>query len=64
MYFLATCDDPSMCLLILKKNVGRILANEDDVVKVLREGNMMKVNVVDMAGMTYGEQLKVNLSYD
>lgn len=64
MYFLATCDDPSMCLLVPKKNVGRILANEDDVVKVLREGNMMKVNVVDMAGMTYGEQLKVNLSYD
>jgi hypothetical protein len=41
------------------KNVGRILANEVEVVKALRTGNMMKVNVVDMAGMSYGEQLKM-----
>lgn len=25
----------------------------------MKSGNMMKVNVVDMAGMTYGEQLKM-----
>eukprot|EP01033_Poteriospumella_lacustris_P004587 gene4587-3281_t len=41
------------------KNTGRILENEQEVVNALKSGNMMKTNVVDMAGMTYGEQLKM-----
>lgn len=39
------------------KNVGRILANEQEVVSVLREGNLMNLEVVDTAKMSYGEQL-------
>lgn len=36
------------------------MANEKEVVAVLNEGNMMKLNVVDTAKMTYLEQLKVS----
>ena len=35
------------------------MANEAEVVAVLQEGNMMKLNVVDTAKMSYIEQLKV-----
>ena len=41
------------------KNVGRILANEEEVTNVLREGNMMNLNVVDFAKISYGEQLRI-----
>jgi len=40
-----------------QKNVGRILANEDEVVGLLKRGNMMTHSVVDMAKMPYQEQL-------
>jgi hypothetical protein len=40
--------------------VGRVLANENDVVNVLKKGNMMRLNVIDMAKMSYYEQLKVS----
>jgi len=36
-----------------------VLANEQDVIDIIQSGNMMKTNIVDMAKMTYGEQLKV-----
>jgi hypothetical protein len=49
-------------LFFLQKNVGRVLANEQDVIDVIRSGNMMKANIVDMAKMSYGEQLKVSCS--
>ena len=39
------------------KNVGRILANEDEVVQVLEASNMITYNVVDTAKMPYAEQL-------
>jgi len=40
------------------KNVGRILANENEVVNVLRsEGTMINVEVVDTSTMPYGQQL-------
>lgn len=39
------------------KNVGRILDNEDEIVHLLRQGNMINVNVVDTAKMTFREQL-------
>lgn len=29
------------------------------MIDVIRSGNMMKANIVDMAKMSYGEQLKV-----
>lgn len=45
-----------------QKNVGRVMANEKEVVAVLQEGNMMKLNVVDTAKMTYLEQLKVSIA--
>jgi protein O-GlcNAc transferase len=39
--------------------VGRILANEKEVIDGLKKGNMMKLNVIDMAKMSYSEQLKM-----
>lgn len=36
------------------------MANEQEVTAVLQEGNMMKLNVVDTAKMSYLEQLKVS----
>ena len=57
---------PSVLLSLRKrtpdKNVGRILANEDEIVNVLQQGNMMKLNVEDMATKSFGAQLKVNIS--
>jgi len=41
------------------KNVGRILDNEQEIIEVLRGGNMMDLNVVDTAKMSYAEQLKM-----
>lgn len=35
------------------------MANEEAVIKVLKKGNMMELNVVDTAKMSYFEQLKV-----
>lgn len=40
------------------KNVGRILANEKDVLGVLREGNMIRLKVVDSAALSFEEQLR------
>jgi hypothetical protein len=42
-----------------QKNVGRVLANEAEVVAVLKKGNLIDVNVVDTAKMSYYDQLKV-----
>ena len=39
--------------------MGRIMANEDDVVRVLREGNLMTLDVVDTAALPYEQQLQV-----
>lgn len=54
---------PQVTLILRKrtasKNVGRILANEEQVSAVLKEGNMMIYNVVDFGKMTYYEQLKL-----
>lgn len=41
------------------KNVGRVMANEADVVKVLKEINMAQLHVVDTGAMSYYEQLKL-----
>jgi hypothetical protein len=35
------------------------MGNENEVVAVLKKGNMMRLNVVDTATMSYYEQLKV-----
>jgi hypothetical protein len=35
------------------------MANEDEVVAALRRGNMVDLNVVDTAKMSYYDQLKV-----
>ena len=35
------------------------MANEEQVVAVLRKGNLINLNVVDTAKMSYYEQLKV-----
>jgi len=54
---------PTATLVLRKrtqsKNVGRVLANEDEVRAVLKEGNMMEHRVVDMSTMSYYEQLKL-----
>jgi hypothetical protein len=42
--------------------VGRVLSNEEEVVKVLKKGNLMNLNVVDFAKMSFFEQLKVFLN--
>lgn len=41
------------------KNVGRVLANEEEIVAVLREGNMMNFEVVDTAQLPYSKQLEI-----
>eukprot|EP01042_Synura_sphagnicola_P002825 gene2825-3441_t len=41
-----------------QKNVGRIMGNEAEVLRVLREGNMMNLKVLDTATLSFGEQLK------
>lgn len=42
-----------------EKNVGRVMANEQEVIQVLRSGNMIDVQVVDTAAMKFSEQLKL-----
>lgn len=39
------------------KNVGRVMSNEQEVVEVLKRGNMMDLKVVDTATMSLTEQL-------
>uniref|UniRef100_A0A7S4D838 EGF domain-specific O-linked N-acetylglucosamine transferase n=1 Tax=Heterosigma akashiwo TaxID=2829 RepID=A0A7S4D838_HETAK len=42
-----------------EKNVGRVCANEAELEKVLREGNMMDYQVVDLGTKSFREQLKI-----
>lgn len=42
--------------------MGRILANEEEVAKVLREGTMMDLHIVDFAKMPFIEQIQVILT--
>eukprot|EP01032_Pedospumella_encystans_P018298 gene18298-20835_t len=42
-----------------EKNVGRVMGNEDEVVSVLKKGNLLDLRVVDTAKMSYSEQLKL-----
>jgi len=42
-----------------QKNVGRVMGNEAEVVQVLKKGNLMDLQVVDTAKMSYYDQLKV-----
>lgn len=35
------------------------MANEKEVVEVLKRGNMMRLNVIDLAKMSFTEQLTV-----
>jgi hypothetical protein len=39
------------------------MGNENEVVAVLKKGNMMRLNVVDTATMSYYEQLKVKCCF-
>jgi hypothetical protein len=42
-----------------------VLANEKEIVDVLKTGNMMNLNVVDFAKMSFGEQMKLmRYAYD
>ena len=41
------------------KNVGRIMANEKEVIEKLEKGNMMKLSVIDQAKMSFSEQLRM-----
>jgi hypothetical protein len=40
-------------------HVCRVMVNEEEVVKVLKEGNMISTQVVDLGSMSFREQLKV-----
>jgi hypothetical protein len=40
-----------------EKNVGRVLANEQEVVNMLRQGNLVNINVIDSSKMSFKEQL-------
>uniref|UniRef100_A0A7S0SZ26 EGF domain-specific O-linked N-acetylglucosamine transferase n=1 Tax=Chromulina nebulosa TaxID=96789 RepID=A0A7S0SZ26_9STRA len=42
-----------------KKNVGRILQNEDEIVSVLNQGNLIKVQVIDGGKMSFTDQIKL-----
>lgn len=44
---------------LTQKNVGRVMGNEAEVVQVLKKGNLMDLQVVDTAKMSYYDQLKV-----
>eukprot|EP00981_Chlorochromonas_danica_P003901 scaffold742_cov186-Ochromonas_danica.AAC.6 len=49
-----------------RKNVGRVMANEEEVVQVLKTGTMMKLNIVDLATLSYAEEavlVEVHPSY-
>lgn len=35
------------------------MANEEEIVNILKKGNMMKLNVIDMAKMSYADQLRM-----
>ena len=54
---------PSISLILRhrtkEKNVGRVLANEDEVRSLLQKGNMVDVNVVDFSQMSFADQLKL-----
>jgi len=41
------------------KNVGRVLANEEAVIGVLKQGNMMTLEIADTAKMPYAQQLQL-----
>ena len=41
------------------KNVGRVMANPEEVENVLREGSMMKYTVVDTAKLPFAKQLEL-----
>ena len=56
---------PSVPSLILiprrrtkEKNVGRVLANEEEIVSIMKECVLCDVNVVDLGGMTLRDQIK------
>ena len=41
------------------KNVGRVMANEQAVEDVIKEGNMISYSMLDFGGMSFYEQLKI-----
>lgn len=43
----------------VQKNVGRIMANEEEVVRAVRAVNVANVQVVDTAKMSFSEQLSL-----
>jgi hypothetical protein len=55
---------PEVTLVLRKRtadrNTGRILENESEVVALLKRGNVMNLNVVDLSEMSFREQLKVS----
>jgi hypothetical protein len=63
LYDIAPPEIPTITLTLRhrtpSKNVGRILDNEDEVINLLHKGNMINVNVVDTAKMTFREQLTI-----
>ena len=54
---------PSISLILRQrtkeKNVGRVLANEDEVKALLQKGNMVDVHVADFSQMSFKDQLKL-----
>ena len=54
---------PSITLILRhrtkEKNVGRVLANEEEVRNLLKKGNMVDVNVVDFSHMDFKDQLRL-----
>jgi len=40
------------------KNVGRVMANEDEIIGIIKEGNMLTYEIADLAKMSFAEQLK------
>lgn len=39
--------------------MGRVMANEAEVVEILKKGTMMNLNVVDLAKMPFAEQISL-----
>jgi len=54
---------PSVTLSLRKrtqqKNVGRIMANEQEVISILEEGNMMNYKIIDGGAMSFRQHIEV-----
>lgn len=63
LYDVAPPSQPSVTMVVRRrtaqKNVGRVLENEEELTSILREGNAMDARVVDLAALSFREQVTI-----